>query len=174
MVETGAAVAFGAHYSKGNQSSKESIDRIGGSGVFARDPDSILNFTRHEQADCFTVEMTLRNHRPVEPFVVRWAYPLMQREESLDPNQLRKPAGRKPKFHTDDLLELIADEPLASNDWQEDAESELKMGRRTFYRHLKKIQTAQLAFTGADGKWQPKGANESKKTRHWKGDPGDQ
>jgi regulatory protein RepA len=44
-VQTGAAVAFGAHYSKGNQSRKESIDRIGGSGVFARDPDSILNFT---------------------------------------------------------------------------------------------------------------------------------
>ena len=48
-VETGAAVAFGAHYSKGNQAGKEVIDRIGGSGVFARDPDSILNFTRHEE-----------------------------------------------------------------------------------------------------------------------------
>ena len=33
-VKTGAAVAFGAHYSKGNQAQKESIDRVGGSGVF--------------------------------------------------------------------------------------------------------------------------------------------
>jgi len=63
-VKTGAAVAFGAHYSKGNQAGKEVIDRIGGSGVFARDPDSILNFTKHEQEDCFTVEATLRNHPP--------------------------------------------------------------------------------------------------------------
>ena len=71
-VRTGAAVAFAAHYSKGNQAAKESIDRISGSGVFARDPDSILNFTRHEQPDCFAVEMTLRNHPPQEPFVVKW------------------------------------------------------------------------------------------------------
>ena len=35
-VETGAAVAFGHHFSKGNQANKDSIDRIGGSGVFAR------------------------------------------------------------------------------------------------------------------------------------------
>ena len=35
-VETGAAVAFSSHYSKGNQAAKESRDRISGSGVFAR------------------------------------------------------------------------------------------------------------------------------------------
>src|ERR1041385_8560942 len=46
-VESGAAVAFGAHFSKGNQSAKDSIDRIGGSGVFARDPDSIMVMTQH-------------------------------------------------------------------------------------------------------------------------------
>jgi len=37
-VKTGAAVGFGAHYSKGNQAGKEAIDRVSGSGVFARDP----------------------------------------------------------------------------------------------------------------------------------------
>jgi len=37
-IETGAAVVFGHHFSKGNQSAKDSIDRIGGSGVFAREP----------------------------------------------------------------------------------------------------------------------------------------
>jgi RecA-family ATPase len=72
--QTGATTAFGAHYSKGNQSSKEAIDRISGNGVFARDPDTILNFTRHEEADAFTVEATLRNFKPIEPFVVRWLY----------------------------------------------------------------------------------------------------
>ena len=96
-VATGAAVAFGAHYSKGNQSSKESIDRIGGSGVFARDPDSILNFTRHEQPDCFAVEMTLRNHPPQEPFVVKWEYPLFTVDATLDPQRLKR-VGRPEKY----------------------------------------------------------------------------
>jgi RecA-family ATPase len=77
-VKTEAAVAFGAHYSKGNQSLKETIDRISGSGVFARDPDTILNFTKHQEKDAFTVEATLRNFKAVEPFVVRWQYPLIR------------------------------------------------------------------------------------------------
>jgi RecA-family ATPase len=38
--DANADVAFGAHFSKGNQACKEGIDRISGSGVFARDPDT--------------------------------------------------------------------------------------------------------------------------------------
>ena len=87
-VKTGAAVAFGAHFSKGNQSQKESIDRIGGSGVFARDPDTILTFTRHDETDCFTVDATLRNHPPIDPFVVRWEFPLMCVDSTFDPANL--------------------------------------------------------------------------------------
>lgn len=79
-VKSRAAVAFGAHFSKGNQAGKESIDRISGSGAFARDPDSILILTRHEEDNAFTVEATLRNHAPIEPFVVRWDFPLMRRD----------------------------------------------------------------------------------------------
>ena len=59
--------------------------------MFARDPDSILNFTRHEQPDCFTVETTLRNHPPTEPFVVRWEFPLFIVDSTLDPAKLKKP-----------------------------------------------------------------------------------
>ncbi len=75
-VRTGAAVLFGAHYPKGNQAQKESIDRLAGSGVFSRDPDTILTFTQHQDYNaenrCFSVEMTLRNHPPKPSFVVRW------------------------------------------------------------------------------------------------------
>src|SRR5205823_782853 len=74
-VQTGAAVAFGHHFSKGNQAAKESIDRLSGSGVFARDPDAILTMTEHEQADCCTVQPTLRNFAPITPFVLEWKAP---------------------------------------------------------------------------------------------------
>lgn len=97
-VETGAAIVFGAHYSKGNQSAKESIDRIGGSGVFARDPDAILTMTGHEVENAFTVEATLRNYKPIDPFVVGWQYPLFSRDDSgLDPAALKMPPGKKEK-----------------------------------------------------------------------------
>jgi len=93
-VQTGATVAFGAHFTKGNASGKEAIDRISGSGVWARDPDSIIVATPHETEGAFTVEMTLRNFPPPAPFVVRWDFPLMRRDSELDPRRLRQPQRR--------------------------------------------------------------------------------
>jgi hypothetical protein len=94
-VKTGAAIAFGAHYSKGNQAAKDSMDRIGGSGVFARDPDAILTMTPHALEEHFTIDATLRNFPPQEPFVVKWEWPLFQRDEALDPKELKQPKGPK-------------------------------------------------------------------------------
>jgi hypothetical protein len=151
-VRTGAAVAFGAHYSKGNQSQKESIDRIGGSGVFARDPDTIINFTKHEEEDCFTVEMTLRNHAPVKPFVVRWTYPLFVTDGVLDPERLRQ-AGCKPSesLLSEKFLELLA-EPLSTVDWQKLAAAELGASPATFYRRKTELEDAGK-IAKQDKKW---------------------
>ena len=104
-VETGAAVAFGSHFAKGNASQKESMDRISGSGVFARDPDTIITMTRHEQDNAFSVEMTLRNFPPQEPFVVRRQHPLMVIDGKLDPAKLKKPLGREAEHKPSDILE---------------------------------------------------------------------
>jgi len=41
--ELGAAVIYCHHHSKGTQGSKRSMDRASGSGVFARDPDALLD-----------------------------------------------------------------------------------------------------------------------------------
>lgn len=41
--ELGAAVIYCHHHSKGSQGSKRSMDRASGSGVFARDPDVLLD-----------------------------------------------------------------------------------------------------------------------------------
>jgi hypothetical protein len=40
------------------------MDRMSGSGVFARDADTILTLTEHEVEGCFAVEMNLRNLPP--------------------------------------------------------------------------------------------------------------
>jgi hypothetical protein len=154
-VRSGAAVAFGAHFSKGNQASKESIDRIGGSGVFARDPDSIITFTRHEQPDCFTVDCVLRNHAPIEPFVVRWKFPLMGVAESLDPERLKKPAGRRQEYAADDLLDLL-DQPMTTVEWQTLAQTELGLSESTFFRRFRDIKKRGSAVQRSDSKWERK------------------
>ena len=132
-VDSGAAIAFGAHYAKGNAAGKEAIDRISGSGVFARDPDSILNFTRHEEQDAFVVEATLRNHKPIEPFVVRWQYPLMRRDDGLDPAKLKQAGGRPKLYTVDKLLTVLKGQQLESHNWCRLASLETGISKARFY-----------------------------------------
>ncbi|MBX7210177.1 MAG: helicase RepA family protein [Verrucomicrobiaceae bacterium] len=90
-VQSGAAVVFGAHYSKGNQAGKDAIDRIGGSGVFARDPDVILTMTPHEQKDAYVVDLTLRALPQVDPFVVRWQGVRFEKDAAADASKVKQP-----------------------------------------------------------------------------------
>ena len=94
--KSGAAVVFGAHFSKGNQAGKDAIDRIGGSGVFARDPDVILTMTPHEDDDAHVIDLTLRALPPVRPFVVRWTEAIFTADREADPEALKDAqAGKK-------------------------------------------------------------------------------
>ncbi|EHR33463.1 hypothetical protein HMPREF9709_01211 [Helcococcus kunzii ATCC 51366] len=46
--ELGCAVIYAHHHSKGSQGSKKAMDRASGSGVFARDPDALLDVIQLE------------------------------------------------------------------------------------------------------------------------------
>ena len=107
-LKTGAAIAFGAHFAKGNASGKEHIDRVSGSGVFARDPDTIATATAHEVDGAFTIETTCRNFPPPTPFAVRWAYPRMVLDTALDPTRLRQ-ARRQTGPARPEIDTLVAD-----------------------------------------------------------------
>lgn len=49
--EVGCAVIYCHHHSKGSQGGKKSMDRASGSGVFARDPDALLDLTELDITD---------------------------------------------------------------------------------------------------------------------------
>jgi hypothetical protein len=107
--------------------------------VFARDPDSIVTFTRHEKEECFSVETTLRSHPPIEPFVVRWEYPLFVAESTLDPAKLKQ-AGRPQLYQASDLLDLI-EGPMSESEIVEAAEEECGIPRRIVFELLKELKT---------------------------------
>jgi Replicative DNA helicase len=152
-VKTGAAVAFGAHYSKGNQALKEPIDRIGGSGVFARDPDSILTMTAHEEPEAFTIEATLRNFAPIEPFVVRWEWPLFRRADELDPHALKQPRGPKEK-HSPDLLldQLSVVQGAKPKELIKYLDEQHGVSRKTVYRMKDRLEAKKL-MVAKEGYW---------------------
>lgn len=123
--DTEAALIYVTHQTKGNQASKESIDRVAGSGAFARDVDSGLILTTHEQENCFTVEAPiLRNFPPFKPFVLRWDYPIMSRVDELDPQRLkesRNPNRQKEHSVEEILAHVPTDEPIDKNILREKA-----------------------------------------------------
>ncbi len=49
--ELGCAVIYCHHHSKGSQGNKRSMDRASGSGVFARDPDALIDLIELELTD---------------------------------------------------------------------------------------------------------------------------
>lgn len=154
--ETGAAIVYGSHFSKGNQAQKESIDRISGSGITARDPDAIITLTKHEEEDAFTVDSVLRNCPPVDPFVLRWEFPLMQRDGGLNPAKLKKAkSGRELIYTTEDLLSPLADgAELTTKEWYERVHEETGMSERSF--HLKRptlLRDKKVRKSAISGKW---------------------
>lgn len=67
--ELGCAVIYCHHHSKGAQGGKRSMDRASGSGVFARDPDAILDLIELEVSD--TVRDQEEN-KAVCKFCMQW------------------------------------------------------------------------------------------------------
>ena len=148
-VDTGAAVAYGAHFAKGSASQKAAIDRISGSGVFAREPDSLITLTPHVVDSCFTADFILRDFSPVESFVVRWDFPLMQRADNLNPQDLKQPSRGRPKVHkAENILKLLGSEHLSSGAWKTRAEAS-GISDTTFYELLKTLKTSGCIATDA-------------------------
>lgn len=100
--------------------------------MWSRDPDAIINFTRHEESDCLTVNMDLRLHPPIAPFVVRWEFPLFVADDTLNPERLSKPGGAPKQFKVEDLVGLVRT-PLRKTEILTLATIKLKCSRRTAY-----------------------------------------
>lgn len=73
--ELGSSVIYCHHHSKGSQGGKKSMDRASGSGVFARDPDALIDLVELEISDevqkqqennilCQVYEKALKQHNP--------------------------------------------------------------------------------------------------------------
>ncbi len=155
-VATNATAAYAGHFSKGNQAMKQAIDRISGSGVHGRDPDAIINFTPHKEPDAYTVDVILRYNPPVEAFVVRWKYPVMELAPDLDAKTLRASGGRK-QYSAKELINILKLRgTIASREefWVL-AHDRLQMSESTFKKLLKLLDKDQhvLKFSaeGRDG-----------------------
>jgi len=151
--EAKSGLAYAHHFSKGNQSGKESIDRMSGSGAFARDADSVMTLTRLKQEGCYVVDTVLRGLPPRESFAVRWAYPLMRLAPDLDPADLKRVGGRPAEHSFGELLKLLPATGLSNETWI-DAAARQGIGKRTYYRLRSKVEESGL-IEQREGVWMP-------------------
>jgi hypothetical protein len=150
---SGAAVVVAHHFAKGDSTAKSAIDRMSGAGAWARDPDSILVLTPHEEPDCFTVSTVLRNLPQVEEFVVQWDYPLLRVANDLNPEALRRPQARNKVCTDRDFMErFVGEKPTARRDIVAKAGGE-GISPRTVDRYLQRLAEAELICCGSGLYW---------------------
>ena len=146
------AMAYGAHFSKGNQAAKEAIDRMSGSGVFARDPDSILTMTAHVEDQCFTLDMTLRNLPPQLPFVVRREHPLMVPHRNADPEKIKRPNQPGQAYCYRDILnEMSAITEMRTGEIEAKVKEETGMSHGQFFNLWKEMKEKNLVTQAGKG-----------------------
>ena len=133
----GAAIMYSHHFAKGNSKKKSVIDRMSGSGVFARDADTIITLTDHTEPNCFTVEFVLRNFPSQPSFVVERSFPLFIERTDLDPEDVMVPEIDDHDDHG--ITDLIRDYPMTTFEWEIKCLAQ-GLSRATFYRLKRKLK----------------------------------
>jgi hypothetical protein len=148
---TNATIIFAAHFTKGNQAGKESMDRISGGGSMSRDPDNLITLTDAEEDHTYSVEFTIRDYRQIEKFGVRWQYPLLERDDQIDASKLRKVPNHRPvQCDPEKMFDLIArnDDELNVTQAAQKAVEEFGWSERTaktkigFLREAKRLRVS--------------------------------
>jgi hypothetical protein len=99
---TRAGVVIVHHSSKGVQGHKLVTDVGAGAGALARATDSHLILRQHTEDDAVSVEAAVRSFRPLDPFCLRWSFPLWLPADELDPADVRLEVKRRRKVEDAD------------------------------------------------------------------------
>ncbi|MGC3956645.1 MAG: AAA family ATPase [Verrucomicrobiota bacterium] len=151
---SGAAVVVAHHFAKGDSTAKNAMDRMSGAGAWARDPDSIVVLTPHEEQDCFTVTSILRNLPQQPEFVVSWDYPLMRVAKDLNPDALRRPQSKNKVCSDKEFVDaVLSEEGKTFTRIVADAKNTLNMSRSTCQRALNRLTQAGLIKCSAGLYW---------------------
>ncbi len=152
--KTGAAIVVAHHFAKGDSTAKNALDRMSGAGAWARDPDSIMVLTPHEEPDCFTVTSILRNLPQVPEFVLAWDFPLMRVAKDLNPDALRRPQAKNKVCSDKEFMDAaVGHDGRSFTKVIQAAEADLAMSRRTAMNYLKRLTEAGLVASSGGLYW---------------------
>jgi hypothetical protein len=91
----GCAFFLVHHGSKGNQSAKAVTDVGSGAGAQSRACDTHFVLRPHQEDGAVVVDAAVRSFAPVQPFCLRWQFPIWTPADDLDPALLRDGRPRR-------------------------------------------------------------------------------
>lgn len=106
--DLGCAFVLIHHSSKGNQSGKSVTDVGAGAGSQSRATDAHLVLRPHEEPDVVVLDAAVRSWPPHESACLRWAFPVWDVADDLDPKRLKVETPRRRQR---------ADRPSPPEDW---------------------------------------------------------
>ena len=93
--DLGCAFVLIHHSSKGNQSGKSVTDVGAGAGSQSRATDAHLVLRQHEEPDVVVLDAAVRSWPPQESACLRWAFPVWDVADDLDPKRLKVETPRR-------------------------------------------------------------------------------
>ena len=131
--------------------------------MWGRAVDTNVSITAHEADNAFTLEATPRGFRKIDPFVIRWEYPLMVRDDGLNPEKLRTAICKKPVYTVQDVIGVLAAENLATVRLRELVMESTGMSQSKFYELIPELKkTPGVAYDEAKRLWMYQNPNPTK------------
>jgi RecA-family ATPase len=143
--ETGAAIIFTHHFSKGSQIGKRGIEKSSGAGSWGRVVDMCLAVDHHSEEFHYNFEPEFRSFAPKNAFVARRAGAIW---ELVDRAKVEHKKASAEKGALNDVLDILANEcggEASPLEWFEACKARLPIGsRKTFDARKDKAIDAKL------------------------------
>ena len=112
-----------------------------------------VSITAHEAEDAYTVEATPRGFKKIDPFVVKWEYPLMVRDDCLNPKKLKTGVMRQQEYFVESLLEVAVEEAVTSTELKDRVMENTGMSKPTFDRLMRDFKKMEGVTQTEKTKW---------------------
>jgi RecA-family ATPase len=144
--ETGAAVLFSHHFSKGNQGKKRGIEKASGAGAWGRFPDVSLSIDRpNSKSNLYNIEPTFRSFAPVDEFVAERVNGIWSIRDGMAP--VKSDSGKNVITEILDVLVNECGGEATPGEWAKACEETLKISRSGFDKRKVKAENEKLVRT---------------------------
>jgi len=137
---TGAAVIYAHHYRKGSWRGVDPIDMLSGSGVIARDANTLVALhptpIKGSDVERYTVHAKLREFPRLAPFAIKRGEGMILERDTAIYAADKRETSHQPQHN---ILDFLAPDGLTAQQWEMEARDK-GVSNRTFYRQLGKLK----------------------------------